>query len=162
MHNLKQYFLLRNDITFLNFGSFGACVRPVFERYQQYQLELEAEPVQFITVTGPKYLETSRKALSQYINCHQDDVVYVTNPSYAVNTIAKSLQLKEGDEVLTTDLEYGACDRTWNYYCNKAGAVYKRQHITLPLISKEHFVEELFKGFTSPVVPVCVCQLKKL
>lgn len=149
MHNLKQYFLLRNDITFLNFGSFGACVRPVFERYQQYQLELEVEPVQFITVTGPKYLEASRKALSQYINCHQDDVVYVTNPSYAVNTIAKSLQLKEGDEVLTTDLEYGACDRTWNYYCTKAGAVYKRQHITLPLTSKEHFVEEFFKGFTS-------------
>lgn len=149
MNNLKQYFLLRDDITFLNFGSFGACVRPVFERYQQYQLELEAEPVQFITVNGPKYLEASRKALGAYINCNADDVVYVTNPSYAVNTIAKTMQLKEGDEVLTTDLEYGACDRTWNYYCSKAGAVYKRQPITLPLTSKEVFVEEFFKGFSS-------------
>lgn len=159
MNNFKQYFLLRNDITFLNFGSFGACVRPVFERYQQYQLELEAEPVQFITVNGPKYLEASRKALAAYINCHQDDVVYVTNPSYAVNTIAKSLQLKEGDEVLTTDLEYGACDRTWNYYCNKAGAVYKRQPITLPLTSKEQFVEEFFKGLTSKTKLIFISHL---
>ncbi len=149
MQDLSTHFLLRKDITFLNFGSFGACVRPVFERYQQYQLELEAEPVQFITVNGPKYLEASRKALSEYINCHQDDVVYVTNPSYAVNIIAKSLQLQPGDEILTTDLEYGACDQTWNYYCNKTSAVYKRQPITLPLTSKEQFVEEFFKGFTS-------------
>ena len=117
MTNLSHHFLLRKDITFLNFGSFGACVKPVFERYQQYQLELEQEPVQFITVNGPKYLEASRKALGAYLNCNADDVVYVTNPSYAVNTIAKSLKLQSGDEVLTTNLEYGACDRTWTYYC---------------------------------------------
>jgi isopenicillin-N epimerase len=148
MTNLKQYFLLRRDITFLNFGSFGACVKPVFERYQEYQRELETEPVQFMTITGPKYLEASRQALSRYINCHHDDIVYVTNPSYAVNIIAKSLKLNEGDEILTTDLEYGACDRTWNYYCNKSGAVYKRQPISLPLTTKETFAAELFKGFT--------------
>jgi isopenicillin-N epimerase len=159
MNHLKEYFLLNKNITFLNFGSFGACVRPVFERYQQYQLELEAEPVQFITVNGPKYLETSRKALGTYINCSADDVVYVTNPSYAVNMIARSLQLKEGDEVLTTDLEYGACDRTWNYYCSKAGAVYKRQPITLPLTSKEKFVEEFFKGFTSKTKLIFISHL---
>lgn len=149
MTNLSHHFLLRKDITFLNFGSFGACVKPVFERYQQYQLELEQEPVQFITVNGPKYLEASRKALGAYLNCNADDVVYVTNPSYAVNTIAKSLKLQSGDEVLTTNLEYGACDRTWTYYCQKAGAVYKKQAISLPLESKEDFVEQFFSGLTA-------------
>ena len=56
MQHLKKHFLLREDITFLNFGSFGACVKPVFDRYQQYQLELEQEPVQFIMVNGLAYL----------------------------------------------------------------------------------------------------------
>lgn len=159
MQDLSSFFLLRKDITFLNFGSFGACVKPVFERYQQYQLELEQEPVEFITVTGPKYLEASRKALGQYLNCYQDDIVYVTNPSYAVNIIAKSLQLQPGDEILTTDLEYGACDKTWNYYCSKSGAVYKRQPITLPLICKENFVTEFFKGVTSKTKLVFISHL---
>lgn len=149
MNNLKDYFILNKDITFLNFGSFGAAVKPVFERYQQYQVELEQEPVQFITVKGPKYLKASRKALGEYINCNQDDLVYVTNPSYAVNIIAKSLQLQPGDEVLTTNLEYGACERTWNYYCAKAGAVFKQQPIRLPLEGKEDFVEQFFKGLSS-------------
>ena len=46
MSNIKSQFLLRDDVTFLNFGSFGACPKPIFERYQQYQLELEQEPLQ--------------------------------------------------------------------------------------------------------------------
>ncbi|HQY12080.1 MAG TPA: aminotransferase class V-fold PLP-dependent enzyme, partial [Ferruginibacter sp.] len=140
MKNLKQYFLLREDITYLNFGSFGACLKPVFEKYQQFQLELEQEPVQFITVNGLKYLETAREALADYVHCHKDDLVYVTNPSYAVNAVAKSFNLQPGDEILTTDLEYGACDKTWEYYCKKAGARYVKQHITLPVQSKEQFV----------------------
>ncbi len=146
---LKSQFLLRDDITFLNFGSFGACPKPVFEQYQAFQLDLEQEPVQFINGTGMQYLKESREALGKYLNCSANDMVYVTNPSYAVNIIAKSLNLKEGDEVLTTNLEYGACDKTWNYYCKKVGAKYVRQPITFPLTTKEQFVEDFFKGLTS-------------
>ncbi len=149
MENLKQQFLLRDDITYLNFGSFGASPKPVFERYQQFQLELEQEPVQFITVNGLKYLEASREALGTYLHCDKDDLVYVTNPSYAVNAVAKSFDLKPGDEILTTNLEYGACDKAWEYYCEKTGAVYVKQPISLPVRSKEEFVADLFKGLSS-------------
>ncbi len=159
MSNIKLQFLLRDDVTFLNFGSFGACPKPIFERYQQYQLELEQEPVQFITVTGLQYLKQSREALAAYINCPADDVVYVTNPSYAVNIIAKSFNLQKDDEILTTNLEYGACDRAWNYYCKKVGAKYIRQPITLPIPSKEDLVNEFFKGLTSKTKLVFISHL---
>ena len=146
---LKSQFLLRDDITYLNFGSFGACAKPVFEKYQQLQLELEQEPVQFITANGIQYLQASREALGNYVGCSGDDLVFVTNPSYAVNIIAKSFDLKAGDEILTTSIEYGACDKTWAYYCKKAGAKYVRQNIQFPLTTKEEFIEQFFKGLTS-------------
>jgi isopenicillin-N epimerase len=148
MQNLKQYFLLRDDVTFLNFGSFGACPKPVFEKYQQFQLELEQEPVQFVTVAGLNYLAEAREALGQYLHCSKDDIVYVMNPSYAVNTIAKSFDLKPGDEILATNIEYGACDKTWEYYCQRSGAKYIRQPIPLPIASKEEFVTAFFKGLS--------------
>jgi len=149
-HNtLKQQFLLRDDITFLNFGAFGACPKPVFEKYQSFQSELEQEPVNFIQVKGPEYLKTARIALANFLHCNADDVVYVTNPSYAVNIIAKSFDLKPGDEVLTTNLEYGACDRTWKYYCGKKGATYVRQKIRFPLESKEDFITQFLNGITT-------------
>jgi len=147
-NTIRDQFLIDPSITFLNFGSFGACPKPIFQEYQQWQLELEREPIQFITVNGPKYLQQSRSALGQFLNCDADDLVFVTNPSYAVNIIAKSLELQPGDEVLSTDIEYGACDMTWNHYCEKKGAKYIRQHIELPLTTKEKFVEDLFRGLT--------------
>jgi isopenicillin-N epimerase len=157
--NLRSQFLIKEDITYLNFGSFGACPKPIFEDYQKWQLELEREPVQFINVNGLEYLKNARKALADYIHCHADDLVYVTNPSYAINIIAKSLKLNAGDEVLSTNLEYGALDRTWNYYCKKAGATYVRQPVELPLVSREQFIASFFKGLTSRTKAIFISQI---
>ena len=158
-NNLRSQFLLNPNITFLNFGSYGACVKPVFELYQKLQLDLEAEPVQFIAFNGPANLRKSREALAAYVHCDTDDIVYTTNPSYAVNIIAKNFKLNPGDEVLSTNVEYGACDRTWNYYCEKAGAKYVRQHIELPIVSKEKFIEDFFKGLSSKTKAIFISHI---
>jgi isopenicillin-N epimerase len=149
MDHLRNQFLIDPSITFLNFGSFGACPKPVFQRYQEFQLELEAEPVKFIARTGPEYLKTARASLSNFIGCASDEVVYVTNPTYAINLIARALKLQPGDEILTTNLEYGAMDRTWNFYCREKGARYVRQQIDLPIVDKETFINAFFKGCTT-------------
>lgn len=141
-------FLLDPTITYLNFGSFGACPLPIFQDYQRWQRELEQEPAQFMNVNGPRYLEQSRRALADYIHCDAADIVYVTNPSYGINIIAKSFALGAGDEILSTDLEYGACDRTWSYYCQKKGAAFVRVPIGLPITSKEELVACFLAGIT--------------
>ncbi len=148
MNKLKDLFHLNPDITFLNHGSFGACPIPIFEDYQKWQRLLEYEPVEFVQKTSPKYLEDSKIALAKYLNCDHDDLVYVTNPSTAFNIIIKSLKLNEGDEILTTDHEYGAMDRTWNYYCTRNGAKYIKQEIKIPIKSKEDFLEQFWKGLS--------------
>jgi isopenicillin-N epimerase len=156
---LKSLFLLDPGITYLNFGSFGGCPRPIFEDYQAWQLLLEKEPVQFIAVNGASYLKDSREALAAYVHCDADDIVYVTNPSYALNIVAKSLKLEKGDEVLSTNIEYGALDRTWNYYCNKAGARYVRQQINLPVESKEQIIDDFWKGYSSRTKAIFISQI---
>jgi isopenicillin-N epimerase len=147
MNNLKEQFLLKKDIHFLNFGSFGATPKPIFDYYQQWQRVLEAEPVQFMAFDGYEYLATSRAALANYLHIEdKDDLVYITSPTFGVNVIAKSFPLKEGDEILATNIEYGACDKTWEYYCEKKKAIYRRQPITLPITNKETFIAEFFEG----------------
>ena len=148
VQQLKEQFLLKKEITYLNFGAYGACPKPIFEAYQQFQLELETEPTVFVNETGPAYLKASREALGAYLNCSADDIVYVTNPSYAVNIIAKSLKIGAGDEVLTTNLEYGPCDKTWKYYCEQKGATYKKIQTRFPLESKEDFIAQFTTGIT--------------
>jgi isopenicillin-N epimerase len=91
-------------------------------------------------------LKSSRLRLASYLGCDADSLVLMTNPSYAINTIAKSILLEKGDEVLTTNLEYGAMDRTWNYYCEKSGARYRQSKINFPIESKASFLENFWAG----------------
>lgn len=146
---MRSDFLLDPKITFLNHGSFGACPKPIFEEYQRFQLELENEPVYFIQKKMSGYLKTAKDALAKYIGCGANDFFFTPNPTFAVNTIMRSLHLAAGDEVLTTNHEYGAMDRVWNFYCKKSGAKYIRQNITLPVVSKEQILEEFWSGYTS-------------
>ncbi|HXD91561.1 MAG TPA: aminotransferase class V-fold PLP-dependent enzyme, partial [Bacteroidia bacterium] len=55
--------------------------------------------------------------------------------------------------------EYGALDRAWNYYCKKAGAKYVRQPITLPLTTKEKFIEDFFAGLTPKTKAIFISQI---
>jgi isopenicillin-N epimerase len=123
---VKDLFLLDPDVVFLNHGSFGACPRPVFECYQGWQRELEREPVQFIARRLGDLLADARAALGAYVGARADDLTFVPNATTAVNIAARALSLQPGDEVLATNLEYGACDLTWQHECAKAGARYVR------------------------------------
>lgn len=156
---MKNLFLLDNNITFLNFGSFGACPKEVFDDYIQWQYLLEKEPVQFIAFDGIGYVKHALSALATYINCNANDLVFVPNPSHAINLLAKTIKLAAGDEVLSTNLEYGAMDRTWNYYCKAAGAKYIQQPISLPLTSKEAFIEEFWKGYSAKTKVVFISHI---
>ena len=149
MLTLKQHFLLDPSVIFLNHGSFGAAPRPVFEAYQNWQLRLERQPVLFLGRELDGLLKKSRQALGEYLNTDSNDLVYIPNATHGVNIIAHSLQLKPGDEILTTDHEYGACDYTWNFICDKVGANYIHQPIPLPVSSEEEIVQQFWRGVTS-------------
>lgn len=149
MTNLRQHFLLDPTIIFLNHGSFGATPIPVFEAYQQWQRQLENQPVLFLGREYDHLLYESRSALGQYLKADAADLVYIPNATHGVNIIARSLNLQSGDEVLTSDHEYGACDFTWEFVCGKTGANYIHQHIPLPVESEEAVLEQLWHGVTS-------------
>ena len=145
---IKKLFLLRDDVHFLNHGSFGACPRPVFEEYQRLQRELESEPVDFLHSerTLTKRLAEARAVMARFLGCARDEMVFVPNATTGLNIVARSLKLNSGDEVLSCDHEYGAMDRTWEFLCAKAGARYIRQTLPFPLNDPAEVVEVLWSG----------------
>ncbi|HRF94203.1 MAG TPA: aminotransferase class V-fold PLP-dependent enzyme [Aggregatilineales bacterium] len=145
---MRDQFLIHPDVVFLNHGSFGACPLPVFEVYQGWQRELEAQPVEFMGRRADKLLDEARVALGEFLHCHPDDVVYVPNATVGMNTIARSIPLKAGDEILATDHEYGAVDLLWEFIVEKTGATYIRQPMPLPFTTPEAFIERLWSAVT--------------
>jgi isopenicillin-N epimerase len=143
---LREEFLLDPDVTFLNHGSFGACPRAVFERYQEWQLELEREPVLFLARRLEGLLAEARAALGSYVGADPDDLVFVPNATSGVNIAAWPLGLRAGDEVLTTNLEYGGLDLAWEHVCGDFGARYMRTPVPLPIGDEVEVVETIWAG----------------
>ena len=102
-------FLLDPEIVFLNHGSFGACPRVVHDEYQRIQRHLEQQPVRFMQRELPELITAARQSLAEFLGADHDEVVFVPNPTFAVNEIARAWKLGPGDEVLTSDQGYGAC-----------------------------------------------------
>ena len=145
---LRKEYLLDPEIVFLNQGSFGATPKPVFDEYVRWNLEVERQPVEFLGRRLPALLKTSREELGRYLNADPSDLVYVDNATWAVNVIARSYALKPGDEILTTNHEYGACTMTWDWLAQKQGAKVIYQEIPLPVTTHDDFVETFWAGVT--------------
>jgi isopenicillin-N epimerase len=146
--SLRDDFLLDPQVIYFNHGSFGATPRPVFESYQRWQRELEYQPTEFFGRRSGPLLEQSREALAEYLGTNSRNLAYVTNATTGLNVVARGLALSEGDEVLASDHEYGALDRTWRYLGKKRGYKYINQPIPLPVSSAEAFVDALWQGVT--------------
>ena len=152
--DLRPLFLLDPGVTFLNHASFGACPRPVLEVYQAWQRELERQPVEFVARRSHGLLAEARGRLAAYVGCGTDDLVYVPNATHGVNVVANALvvtrlrPLSAGDEVLTTDHEYGACARAWRLACARSGAAYVPVRLPAPLQSHEEVVERVWSAVT--------------
>jgi isopenicillin-N epimerase len=146
---MKEHYLINPAIIFLNHGSFGATPRPVLDAYHNWQARLERQPVQFLGREIWGELKQARQILGDYLNADADDLVYIPNATFGVNIIARSLQLEPGDEILTTDHEYGACENVWKFVGQKNGSVLVKQPILLPLASPAEVVERFWHGVTS-------------
>jgi isopenicillin-N epimerase len=68
---------------------------------------------------------------------------------YGVNVVARSLALGPGDEVLTTDHEYGACDNAWSYLSQRQGFSYREMAVAMPVPEPEEMVQRFWEGVSS-------------
>lgn len=144
----RDDYLIRDDVVFFNHGSFGACPKVVFQKYQEWQLELERQPIEFLGRRREGLLREATESIAEFLNASADELIFVTNATLGINVVAKSLKLNAGDQILTTDHEYGAVDKTMKFVADKTGAEIVRSHVELPYTTDEAFVEGFFEKAT--------------
>ncbi len=64
--DMKRFWTLDPEVTFLNHGSFGACPRPVLDAQQVLRAEMEREPVAFLERRFEVLLDGAREALAEF------------------------------------------------------------------------------------------------
>jgi isopenicillin-N epimerase len=159
MDIIRSQFLLDSEVVFLNHGSFGATPQPVFDVYQDWQRQLERQPIQFLIREMLDLFRNARHELASYLGADPLNLVYIPNATFGVNLIARSLDFQAGDEVLTSNHEYGACDNIWSFLSRKIGIDIIRQEIPLPLPAPAEIVDRFWSGVTTQTKLIFLSQI---
>ena len=140
-------FSIPGDVTYLNNGSYGPVPTQVIDATIEQFRDLESDPTHLGTYRERgKVVKT---ALGGFVGMAPDDFVFVTNVTVGMNIVAAGLRtVSAGDEIVTTDQEYGAVDNAWRFAAKRRGAEIVRVQLPVPAETPAQLYEAVTGALT--------------
>jgi isopenicillin-N epimerase len=143
----------------LNAGTLSPTPRPVFDAVELLRREQASTPSDFFFNRMNDLLGDARTSLAQFIRARRQDVFLQPNVTTAINLAMRSIALKPGDEILTTDHEYGAMSLLLDAVSRSTGARVKRVKIAMPVESPEAIIDAMRRGITGRTRVMFFCHV---
>jgi isopenicillin-N epimerase len=109
---------------------------------------MESLTTRFFTLELKELYLQSLAGLASFINAPLENIVFIKNATTAANALISSLSLKEGDEIITTNLIYEACRHLLNHYAQTKGVVLKVAQFPFPVTSDEQVISAITELIT--------------
>jgi isopenicillin-N epimerase len=107
---------------------------------------MEAEPVQFLWRRYEECLEPARREVARFVGARPKDLAFVTNATAGVNAVVRSLKLRAGQELLTTNHDYNACHNVLVEAARVVGARVVPAQVPFPLSSPDEVIEAVLNS----------------
>ena len=140
---LAEPWILDPELSHLNHGSFGACPREVLAVQTRWRERMEANPMRFFVRELEGELDEARRTVAGFLGVDAAALAFVPNATAGVNAVLRSLPLKAGDELLTTDHTYNAVRAAMEYVAAGAGARVVVASVPFPLRDAASVVERV-------------------
>jgi isopenicillin-N epimerase len=159
---VRHMFTVDRNIINLNNGGVSPSPKIVMESEKRYLEISNMGPTHFMwKVIGPE-VESVRRRLAQSFGCDPEEIAITRNASEALETVQLGLELNRGDEVLTTNQDYGRMLTTWRQRARREGIVLRELSFDVPAKSMDYLVD-LFKDNLSPKTKVIhLCHITNL
>ncbi len=145
---MRDLWNLDPSFAFLNHGSYGATPKSIMEAQYKLRMHVETQPVRYYGREIDSLFDKARSALAAFLVADPEGLVYVPNATTGVNTVLRSLDFREGDEILVTDHVYNACNNAALYVSKKTGAKVVTVHIPFPVESPSVITERVLEAVT--------------
>jgi selenocysteine lyase/cysteine desulfurase len=146
----------------LNNGGVSPSPRVVQEAMRRY-LEFSNEaPVYTMWQVLEPQIESVRKGLAAAFGCDPEEMAITRNASESLETCILGLDLKAGDEILTTNQDYPRMLTTWRQRERREGLVLKTISFPVPPPSLDDLVERFRTAITPRTRVILVCHITNL
>ncbi len=156
-HAMLAEWSFEPGLLYLNHGTVGATPRRVLEAQTAIREDIERQPSRFmlreltrIAVGLPLARPGLRRAADEvapFVGAAGDDLVFVDNVTTGCNAVLRSYDLREGDEILVTDLAYGAITNAARYAARTRGATVRELAVPYPAITPAEVLDTITRGF---------------
>ena len=134
---IQAAFTVDRNLVNLNNGGVSPSPRVVQEAMKrELDLSNEAPVYTMWTLLEPK-IETVRRRLALHFGCDPEEMAITRNASESLEICQLGLDLKPGDEVLTTNQDYPRMLTTWRQRERRDGIVLKQVSFPVPPKSKQ-------------------------
>ena len=138
------------DRTILNLNNGGVCPSPrvVHEALKRYLDISNQAPVYHMWQVLEPNIESVRRALAKEAGCDPEELAITRNASEALQIAELGIDLQRGDEVLTTNQDYGRMLDTWDQRARREGIAVNKISFPVPPESQDDLVERFTRAIT--------------
>jgi len=145
---VREQFPIDPNVIQLNNAAIGSSPRQVLDAVRRYGDMLASQPSHAYYDEQEDYVERVRVQLAEFFGCSSEELAVTRNASEGLANVIFGLELKSGDEVLTTTQDYPAVLDCLRQRAARDGIVVKAQRLPIPPYSEDQLVAELEARFT--------------
>ena len=140
-------FKLDRSLTNLNNGFTCPCPRVVLESAWRYQDMVNMLPVHYQTMVA-RNIQTIRRRMAAEFGCGEDEMALTRGASESLQIVQMGLDMEPGDEVITTEQDYGRMLTTWDQRVRRDKIKVTRLQFPVPTTQ-----DDLYQRFEKAITP---------
>jgi selenocysteine lyase/cysteine desulfurase len=144
---IQEAFTLDRTLTNLNNGNSCPSPRVVHEAVKRYMDMANMLPVQYNNAIG-RNIGTVRRRLAAEFGCEPSELALTRNASESMQIAQNGIDMKPGDEVLTTEQDYPRMLTTWDQRVRRDKIKVTRIQFPVPTTQ-----DDLYQRFEQAITP---------
>jgi isopenicillin-N epimerase len=159
---IQQAFTL--DRTIINLNNGGCCPSPrvVHEALKRYLDISNQAPVYHMWQILEPNIESVRRQLALEFGCDPEELAITRNASEALQIAQLGITLEPGDEVVTTNQDYGRMLDTWEQRVRRDGIKLTKISFPVPPRSPQDLADRLIAAITPSTRVLHFCHITNL
>jgi selenocysteine lyase/cysteine desulfurase len=159
---IQQAFTLDRTIINLNNGYTCPSPRVVHEALKRYLDVSNQAPIHFMWNQLEPNVEQVRRKLAAEVGCDPEELAITRNASEALQICQLGIDLKPGDEVVTTNQDYGRMLDTWDQRVRRDKIVVNKIAFPVPTTNISELTDRIARAITPKTKVIHICHITNL
>ena len=156
---VKSEFRFQPGLYYFNNASLGSSPLPVRDATKTYRDTLDDFPSKYMWGAWKEAKERVRSSVAKLLSVSNEEIAIIHNTTEGMNLVAKSFDLKPGDEVIIADHEHSSGTIPWEVWQETKGIKLIRPSLPLVPKNKEALIDVYRNAISSKTKVISMCHI---